>query len=161
MSQTATSEAERTQWAMTYAEEDRVNDDMTATARSATQAAEALTQAAQSRALTATAAAPNAPVITSIDFPAEIPSDKSIATGLLYFTDPNGDVGYVTYEVVSATNFNGATDNAPKLDSGDWSNGAINIYLYCEMPQAVTLRATLFDNAGNYSNVMEFSFTCK
>ena len=120
-----------------------------------------LTFDAQLRSLTETAQAPKPPKITGINFPKEIPGNKSTMIGLLYFTDTDGDVQYITYDVVSATNFGGGTDNAPRLDSGTWTNGAIKIYLWCEGQQVVTLRATMHDYEGNRSNSMDFSFTCK
>jgi len=133
----------------------------TENAKIATHKADMLTYDVQLRSLTETAQAPKPPVITGINFPKEIPGNKSTMIGLLYFTDPDGDIQYVTYDVVSATHFGGGTDNAPKLDSGNWNSGAIKIYLWCDGQQNVTLRATLYDFAGNRSNSMNFSFTCK
>lgn len=165
---TVTSVARDTVWAMTYTEEARLynfktatSEHMTYVAERATRKSDFLTFDAQIDSLTKTAQAPKPPVITGINFPKEIPGNKSTMIGLLYFTDPDGDIDHITYEVVSATNFGGGVDNAPKLDSGDWTNGAIKIYLWCEGQQDVTLRATIYDYAGNRSNSMNFSFTCK
>jgi len=166
--QTATSFARDTQWIMTYTEEARLYNFKTATseqqtqdAKRATQQVEWLTFDAQMSNLTETAQAPKIPVITGISFPKEIPGNKSTIIGLLYFTDPDGDMQYITYDVISAVNFGSGVDNAPRLDSGDWTNGALKIYIWCEGEQNVTLRATIVDYAGNRSNSMEFSFTCK
>ena len=165
---TATSFAIDTQWRMTYTEEARRYNYKTATARQATDnasilthQADMLTYDAQLRALTQTAQAPKPPVITGISFPSKIPGNKSVIIGLLYFTDSDGDPKYVTYDVVSAINFGGGTDNELRLDSGTWNNGAIKIYLWCDGEQDVTLRAALYDYAGNRSNSMNFSFTCE
>ncbi|MFN2145573.1 MAG: hypothetical protein ACK2T7_09480, partial [Anaerolineales bacterium] len=105
--------------------------------------------------------APKPPVITGISFPKEIPGNKSTMIGLLYFKDTDGDISHVIYRVVSAIEFGGGTDTAPKLDSGTWTDGALKIYLWCEGAQDVTLEATIVDLAGNKSNPMTFSFTCK
>lgn len=165
---TATSFAIDTIWVMTYTEEARLYNDKTATAEQlkddierATQQVEWLTFDAQMKGLTETAQAPKIPVITGISFPKEIPGNKSTMIGLLYFTDPDGDMRYITYDVISAENFGGGTDDAPKLDSGTWENGALKIYIWCEGQQNVTLRATIYDWAGNRSNSMDFSFTCR
>ncbi len=165
---TATSFARDTQWIMTYTEEARRYNDKTATAEQATDDAQRATQQvewltfdAQMRGLSQTAEAPKVPMITGISFPSEIPGNKSTIIGLLYFTDPDGDVQYITYDVVSAVTFSNGVDNAPRLDSGDWTNGALKIYIWCEGEQNVTLRATLYDYAGNRSNSMDFSFACK
>ncbi len=165
---TATSFARDTQWIMTYTEEARRYNEKTATAeqatydaRRATQQVEWLTFDAQMKGLTQTAQAPKIPVITGINFPSTIPGNKSTIIGLLYFTDPDGDIRYITYDVIRATDFGGGTDDSPNLDSGTWENGAIKIYLWCGGEQDVTLRATIFDWAGNRSNSMDFSFTCK
>jgi hypothetical protein len=165
---TSTSFARDTEWVMTYTEEARTYNDITATAEQATEDAQRATQQvewltfdAQMSGLTQTALAPKPPKITGINFPKEIPGNKSTIIGLLYFEDTDGDIQYITYDVVSATEFGGGTDNAPKLDSGTWEKGAIKIYLWCEGQQNVTLRATIFDYAGNRSNSMNFSFICK
>ncbi len=165
---TATSFARDTQWIMTYTEEARRYNFLTATSEQATEDAQRATQQvewltfdAQMKGLTQTAQAPKIPIITGINFPGTIPGNKSTIIGLLYFTDPDGDVQYITYDVIRATNFESGVDNAPKLDSGDWTNGALKIYIWCEGEQDVTLRATLYDYAGNRSNSVDFSFTCK
>jgi len=165
---TATSFSMDTAWAKTYTEDARLYNDKTATAwqvtenaRLATHEAEMQTYDAQLKALSQTAAAPKPPRITGISFPSEIPGNKSTIIGLLYFEDADGDINYVEYDVISATDFGGGTDNAPKLDSGSWENGAIKIYLWCEGQQTVTLQATIVDYAGNRSNAMDFTFACK
>ena len=165
---TSTSFARDTSWVKTYTEEARLYNFKTATCEQATDDAQRKTQQvewktfdAQMKGLTQTAQAPKPPVITGINFPKEIPGNKSIIIGLLYFKDTDGDIDHVTYDVVSANQFGAGTDNAPKLDSGDWTNGALKIYLWCEGQQNVTLRATIYDYAGNRSNSMDFSFACK
>ncbi len=165
---TATSFAVDTVWAMTYTEEARLYNDKTATAEQATydaqraiQQIEWLTFDAKIRGLTETALAPKPPIITGISFPGNIPGNKSTMIGLLYFTDADGDIKYLTYDVIHATNFSGGVDNEPRLDSGDWTSGAIKIYIWCDGEQDVTLRATIYDWAGNRSNSMDFSFRCE
>ncbi len=165
---TATSFAIDTQWRMTYTEEAKRYNYKTATAwqatedsKRATAKADWLTFEAQMRGLTETAQAPKPPVITGISFPSKIPGNKSIMIGLLYFTDADGDIRYVTYDVISATDFGGGVDDSPNLNSGTWDNGSIKIYLWCDGEQDVILRATLHDFAGNKSNSMNFSFSCE
>lgn len=165
---THTSEAMDTVWAATYTEEAKRYNYKTATAWQGTENAKIATHKADMKtydanllSLTQTAAAPKPPTITGINFPAEIPGNKSTMIGLLYFKDHDGDIQYVAYDVVSAPNFGGGTDNAPKLDSGSWTDGAIKVYLWCEGQQVVTLSATLYDYAGNRSNSVNFTFTCK
>ena len=165
---TATAYAQATGWFLTYTAEAKLYNYKTATAWQATENSKIATHKAdmatydeQQRSLTQTAQAPKPPVITGISFPSEIPGNKSTIIGLLYFTDPDGDIHRITYEVVSATNFSGGVDNNPKLDSGSWDDGAIKIYTWCDGQQDVTLEATLYDLAGNKSNPWRFSFTCK
>jgi len=165
---TATANAIDTQWRMTYTADAKLYNAKTATAwqatensKIATHKADMLTYDASLKALTQTAQAPKPPVITGINFPSEIPGNKSTMIGLLYFKDPDGDIKYITYDVVIATNFGGGVDNAPKLDTGNWNDGAIKVYIWCDGQQTVTLRATIFDFAGNRSNSMDFTFTCK
>ncbi|MBN2043451.1 MAG: hypothetical protein JW757_00410 [Anaerolineales bacterium] len=170
--QTNTNFAQDTEWAQTYTEEARNYNEQTAAAQQVTANARSSQFAASVTAYAATSSfnstqwwqtelAPKPPVITGINFPKEIPGNKSTIIGLLYFTDPDGDISHVVYNVVSATNFGGGTDANPKLDSGTWTNGAIKIYLWCEGQQVVTLEATIFDHKGNKSNTMSFTFTCK
>jgi hypothetical protein len=126
---TSTQYAISTGWAKTYTEEARLYNYKTATAWQATENAKILTYQAdmktfdaQLKAQSQIAAAPKPPTITGINFPKEIPGNKSTMIGLLYFTEADGDPQYVTYDVVSAENFGGGTDNALKLDSGSWEN---------------------------------------
>jgi hypothetical protein len=165
---TQTYVARDTEWAATSTEFARRYNFATATSEQATQISARLTQESdlatyevQQRSLTQTAEAPKPPVITGINFPKEIPGNKSTMIGLLYFKDADGDLRYAQYDVVSATNFGSGTDDKLNLDSGDWYDGAIKIYLWCEGQQTVTLSATLYDWAGNQSNSMSFTFTCK
>jgi hypothetical protein len=131
------------------------------TMRVATSISNYQTQDAAQTAVRQTEAAPKPPVITGINFPSEIPGNKSTIIGLLYFQDPDGDVSHIVYTVVRATDFGGGVDNDPNLDSGSWTDGAIKMYIWCEGEQTVTLEAQLFDEAGNSSNPMRFTFTCK
>ena len=165
---TNTSYALDTSWSNTYTQEAKDFNYMTATswqetddARVETSRAQISTEDARFTAIAQTELAPKPPIITGVNFPAEIPGNKSTIIGLLYFTDADGDISHIVYDVVSATQFGGGTDSEPKLDSGDWTNGAVKIYLWCEGQQTVTLLATIFDRAGNKSNSMSFTFTCK
>jgi hypothetical protein len=170
--ETNTMAAEDTSWAQTYTEFAVHYNDQTATVVHATENARLTSIAGTDQALTATWAAqrtsfwlteeaPKPPVITGINFPKEIPGNKSTMIGLLYFKDEDGDISHVVYTVVAATNFGGGTDDSPNLDSGTWRDGAIKIYLWCEGQQTVTLQAVIHDFEGNQSNPMNFTFICK
>jgi hypothetical protein len=170
--ETNTMAAEDTHWAQTYTEYARHYNDQTATVVHATENARLTNVAGTDQALTATwsaqhtsfwqtEAAPKPPVITGVNFPKEIPGNKSTIIGLLYFKDPDGDVSHVDYRVITAENFVGGRDERPNLDSGTWKDGALKIYLWCEGEQYVTLEATIVDFQFNKSNPMTFSFTCK
>ena len=163
-----TEQAMSTSWSKEVTEAARLHNYKTSTARQATANSFAVTKTVKQAAtetqqlyLSQTAAAPKPPVITGINFPKEIPGNKSTMIGLLSFTDLDGDISYVQYEVVKAQHFAEGTDNSLKLDSGNTRDGVIKIYIWCEGQQVVTLLATLYDFAGNRSNSMSFTFTCK
>ena len=104
------------------------------------------------------------PVINSIDFPSLIPKTGELIRGVLYFSDPDGDVVSQNVEVVSATGpgFTGRTrDVTKRLVSGTWYNGAIWIGFLCYQNQDVTVRMTLIDSKGNVSNPKNVTFSCR
>lgn len=112
--------------------------------------------------LSATAPPPVPPVIITIEFLSTIIGDGKTNYGNLYFRDGDGDVNRLTLDVVTATNFGGADYNPrPYLIAGDYYSGVFQLYIWCEGSQDVTLRATLYDEAGLKSNSMNFSFTCE
>jgi len=75
--------------------------------------------------------------------------------------DPDGDINWVTFDVVQATNFTAFEfDPHESLAEGDTTNGVFAFYIWCNLNQSVTLRTTLHDEAGNSSNSVDFSFTC-
>ena len=117
---TATSLAQDTAWRKTYTAEAKIYNYKTATAwqateevKIATHQADMLTYDAQMRSLTQTDEAPKPPVITGISFPSEIPGNKSTIIGLLNFTDPDGDIWYIEYEVIRAIKFGGELITLP------------------------------------------------
>ena len=104
---------------------------------------------------------PSPPVIDAIDFVDSIPGDGNTYYGKLYFRDPDGDVNRITIDVVKAENFGGADyDPSDYIISGTEYLGIIQLYIWCEGQQEVTLRVTLYDTQGNKSNSVDFSFTC-
>lgn len=112
--------------------------------------------------MSATIPPPSPPVIVTIEFLSTIIGDGQPNYGNLYFHDQNGDVNRLTLDVVSAANFGGADYNpSPYLIAGDPFSGVYQLYIWCEGSQDVTLRATLYDEAGFKSNSMNFSFTCE
>ena len=77
------------------------------------------------------------------------------------FQDPDGDVNWVTFDVLSARDFSPFAFNpVESLDQGDATDGIFSFYTWCGIAQDVTLRVTLFDKAGNSSNPVDFSFSC-
>ena len=105
------------------------------------------------------------PVINMIDFPSLIPKTGEQIRGLLYFSDPDGDVVSQKCEVISATAPHlkcGTTDVTKRLVSGTWYNGAIWLGLRCCCNNNnITLRMTLIDSKGNVSNPKNVSFSCR
>lgn len=119
-------------------------------------------QATYEAILSATVPPPSPPVIITIEFLSSILGDGKTNYGNLYFRDADGDVNRLTLDVVSATNFGGADyDPRSYLIAGDYYSGVFQLYIWCEGSQDVTLRATLYDEAGLKSNSMNFSFTCE
>lgn len=119
-------------------------------------------QATYEAIMSATIPPPSPPVIVKIEFLSTIIGDGVTNYGNLYFHDQNGDVNRLTLDVVSATNF-GGSDYDPRdyLIAGDRYSGVYQLYIWCEGSQDVTLRATLYDEAGLKSNSINFSFTCE
>lgn len=102
------------------------------------------------------------PSITSIDFPGQIPADGSSVRGTVGFRDPDGDINWVTFDVVQATNFTPFEYNpVESLVEGDTTDGVFAFRIWCNIDQSVTLRTTLYDEAGNSSGPVDFSFSCK
>jgi hypothetical protein len=107
-------------------------------------------------------AVPGPPTIISIDFPSQIPADGSQAHGTVRFSDPDGDVNWITFDVTSATRFTPfAFDPLEFLKEGDATDGTIGFYIYCGTAQQVTFRVTLYDAAQNSSLPVDFSFKCE
>lgn len=107
-------------------------------------------------------AIPGPPVIISVDFPAEMPTDGSSVDGSVWFQDPDGDVNWVTFDTISSGGFAPFAFNPlDSLFEGDTTEGTFGFYMWCSAAQDVTLRVTLFDAAGNSSDPVDFSFSCK
>ena len=107
-------------------------------------------------------AVPGPPTILSIDFPSEIPADRTSVNGTVRFQDPDGDVSWVSFDVVGATDFTPFAYNpVESLVEGDARDGTFKFHTWCGIAQDVTLRVTLVDAAGNRSGPVDFSFSCK
>ena len=108
-------------------------------------------------------AIPKPPVIILIDYPSLIPKTGESIRGVLYFSDPNGDVVSQNYEVISAEpGFTGGLrDITKRLVSGTWYHGAIWIGFRCTQNWNVTVRTTLIDKKGNVSEPKNVSFSCR
>jgi hypothetical protein len=102
------------------------------------------------------------PTITAIDFPSQIPADGSSVPGTVQFQDPDGDVDWITFDVLRATDFTPFEFNPlESLAEGDARGGTVEFYLWCVTAQDVTLQVTLFDAAGNSSAPVDFGFSCR
>ena len=104
------------------------------------------------------------PVINGFDFISLIKANGEPHRGVLYFSDPDGDVSILNIEVVSHTGpvFTGLNKNIrDRLVSGNWYDGAIWFGFHCYEHQDVTVRMTLIDSKGNESNRVNLSFSCR
>jgi len=100
------------------------------------------------------------PTILSIDFLSQIPPDGTGIDGSVRFRDPDGDVNWVTFDVVSASDFESFAFNPVNyLIEGDATEGVFSFHTWSNVVQQVTLRVTLYDDAGNSSAPVDFSFT--
>lgn len=107
-------------------------------------------------------AVPGPPTTILIDFPSEITADGTSVHGTVRFQDPDGDVNWVTFDVINATRFTPFAFNPiESLVEGDVRDGTFGFHMWCGTAQNVTLRVTLFDAAGNSSAPVDFSFSCK
>jgi hypothetical protein len=112
--------------------------------------------------LTPTATISTPPFIISIDFPTEIPGDRTDVPGTIKFSDPDKDVILVDVQVVYASQ---------KFDPASWDPtgdieyytdyGLISYKTWCSSNQIVILEFTLKDAAGNVSNPVDITFTCQ
>ncbi len=102
------------------------------------------------------------PLLTGVSFPGEIPGDGTSKGGWFTFTDTGGDCTRAVFSVVSATNFNGFEFNPREtLTAGDNYGGTSAFNIWCQGSQTVTMSVRLFDEAGDGSNSLEFTFSCK
>jgi hypothetical protein len=102
------------------------------------------------------------PTIISIDFPSQIPSDGSSVAGTVQFQDADGDVSWIAFDVIRATDFTPFEfDPLESLVEGDATGGTVEFYMWCVTVQDVTLQVTLFDAAGNSSAPVDFGFSCR
>jgi hypothetical protein len=91
-----------------------------------------------------------------------LPGDGTPKGSWFTFTDLGGDCARAVFSVVSATNFTPFEYNpVDSLTSGDVYAGTSEFNIWCQGSQSVTLRVTLYDQAGAASNSAHFSFTCK
>jgi hypothetical protein len=100
---------------------------------------------------------PKRPVITSIEFPKEIPADGSRITGKVHFKDPDGNINLISFEVIAAKEFKPFSFN-PYVQG--LTEGSIGFFISCYTVQEVTLEVMLSDEGGNRSPPEEFTFSC-
>ena len=107
-------------------------------------------------------AIPGPPTIISIDFPSQIPADGTSIGGTVRFQDPDGDVNWITFDVVRASDFTPFEfDPLEGLVEGDATDGTVEFYLWCVTVQKVAMQVTLFDAAENSSAPVNFAFSCE
>ena len=107
------------------------------------------------------APASSPPVITRVDFPAGIPANGTKITGWVSFKDPDGDVNWMTLDVVSSKTMKGSSGDPRQHMQGSPTDGRCWMQFWCYVKQEITMRVTLFDAAGNQSNSMDFDFECQ
>lgn len=102
------------------------------------------------------------PSIVSVDFPDWIPADGSRTGGTVRFKDSDGDLNWVTFDVVRAMDFTGFSLNPMEfLVQGDAANGVFAFNVWSRTVQQVTLRVRLWDAAGQSSAPVDFTFSCR
>lgn len=101
------------------------------------------------------------PVITRVDFPSGIPANGTRFTGWVSFIDPDGDVNWMTLEVVSSKTMKGSAGDPREHMQGSPTNGRCWMQFWCYVKQDITMRVTLHDAAGNHSNAVDFQFECQ
>jgi len=107
-------------------------------------------------------AASGPPTILSVDFPSQLATDGVPVKGHVAFVDPDGDVNWASFDVISAVSFDPFGFNpAEFLAEGDTRQGVFGFNTWCTIAQDVTLRVTLTDGAGNSSAPVDFSFSCR
>ncbi|HET6846844.1 MAG TPA: hypothetical protein VFH29_08405 [Anaerolineales bacterium] len=103
----------------------------------------------------------HAPIITAVDFLDSMPADGNRYYGWVSFTDAGGDVNRIRLETVYSTTPTKNYEGDPREHmQGNPTAGKARIGFYCTVPGMHTNRVTLFDEAGNSSNSMEYTFEC-
>jgi len=87
-----------------------------------------------------------------------MPADGNTYYGWVSFTDADGDVNRIKIESVRSTSPTTGSEYEPHLQARPPRPGPHRFY--CTVKSQHTMRATLFDAAGNSSNSMEYSFEC-
>ncbi|NQT93466.1 MAG: hypothetical protein HQ559_11960 [Lentisphaerae bacterium] len=98
----------------------------------------------------------NAPRVTGIKFPSAIRGDGKNTKGYVSFSDPNGDIASVRFDVVNAIDF---TPFSFEPTVNGETNGAFSFRIWSRGKQTVTLKVTLCDRQGNKSKPYYFSFS--
>jgi oligopeptide transport system substrate-binding protein len=102
-----------------------------------------------------------APEILSIEFPGQITADGTGFDGRVRFRDPEGDINWASFDVISAIDFGSFGFDPTPFVEGDPREGAFSFHTWCTVVQDVTMRVTLYDAAGNSSPPVDFSFSCQ
>ena len=100
---------------------------------------------------------PSAPVVREIQFPEEIVADGVQVDGLVRFSDADGDITSVRFEVVEATAFSPFSINLGN-DAMGIRSGEVSFGISTFFEQSITLRVTIFDAMGLASEPFDFTF---
>ncbi len=102
--------------------------------------------------------------IMAVDMPGVVAADGSSVDGTVVFT-AGSDITRAEFEVISAADFQDFAFN-PKADAPSYSldsaagEGSFEFQLFSFIEQEVVIALTLFDERGNASPPLEFSFRC-
>jgi hypothetical protein len=102
------------------------------------------------------------PTIHSIIFPSEITADGANNSGTVKFSDPDGDIVRVYFDLVSGYGFSDSDfDPMGDLKEGDVYDGTFGFSIWCDgSTRYMEIELTLEDQPGNMSNSETFGFTC-
>jgi hypothetical protein len=100
------------------------------------------------------------PVVEEVVFPPSIPGDGIPRFGHVGFSDPDGDIVFASFDVVSDTCGGCFTPFAFDPNVFGLTEGSFDFFMWCVGSFSWTLAVTLEDAQGNISDPHEFTTTC-